>query len=281
MAVTVSLINMKGGVGKSTLAVNLAWYFAWRHQHQLRVLVVDLDPQFNASQYLLGKVGYEQLLRQNVPTVWDIFEQRTRTPQSQGQALNLGSAIHNRARTDDGGRLDLIPSRLELAFTLKTPYQQKEKELADALSAVKAEYDLVIIDCAPTESMLTTAAYLSSDYLLVPVRPEFLSSIGLPLLVQSMGDFHAVYPAHPLRLAGVVFNATTAYAPEEVIAKQEVRGEAQQHQWYVFENEVPYSRSYPRSARKGLSIYSTPHARRAVCNRFTQFALEFTRRTGL
>lgn len=60
MAKRVSLINMKGGVGKSTLTVNLAWHFA-AYQHWLkRVLVVDLDPQFNASQYLVGVSKYQR-----------------------------------------------------------------------------------------------------------------------------------------------------------------------------------------------------------------------------
>jgi chromosome partitioning protein len=54
MAKTVSLINMKGGVGKSTLTVNLAWHFAAYRNWLKKLLVVDLDPQFNASQYLVG-----------------------------------------------------------------------------------------------------------------------------------------------------------------------------------------------------------------------------------
>lgn len=80
MAKKVSLINMKGGVGKSTLAVNLAWQFAGLRKWNKKVLVVDLDPQFNASQYLIGVYKYEKILVQNVPTVWDIFEQLTHSP---------------------------------------------------------------------------------------------------------------------------------------------------------------------------------------------------------
>ncbi|MBA7501484.1 hypothetical protein ES706_00054 [subsurface metagenome] len=63
MAEKVSLINMKGGVGKSTLAVNLAWHFAAMRNWNKKVLVVDLDPQFNASQYLIGVTNYEVILR--------------------------------------------------------------------------------------------------------------------------------------------------------------------------------------------------------------------------
>ena len=80
MTKTVSLINMKGGVGKSTIAVNLAWTFAGNRKWLKRVLVIDLDPQFNASQYLLGVQKYENLIANNKPTIWDVFEQGAQTP---------------------------------------------------------------------------------------------------------------------------------------------------------------------------------------------------------
>jgi chromosome partitioning protein len=280
MAKKVALINMKGGVGKSTLTVNLGWHFALGRDVK-RVLIVDLDPQFNASQYLLGQPTYERLLRAGRPTVWDILERSTRSPHASPTPLNVRDTIHNRAVTTHGGRLDLIPSRLDLAFTLKTPYQQKEAELARALSEIEGDYDLILIDCAPTESLLTTAAYLASDFLFVPVKPEYLSAIGLPLLVQSMQEFQATYPQHPLQLAGVAFNASTDYAPEEQLAKANVRQIAAQHQWFVFNAEVPYSRSFPKGAREGMSIYGTSHARRNTRVRFAAFALEFARRIGL
>src|SRR5947209_5098612 len=130
MAKTVALINMKGGVGKSTLTVNLAWYFALPDDSK-RVLVVDLDPQFNASQYLLGPAEYRRVLESGKRTVWDVFEHRTRHPDAAEGSFNVRDAIHNRVTVHPGGgRLDLILSRLELAFSLKTPYQQKEQELA-------------------------------------------------------------------------------------------------------------------------------------------------------
>jgi chromosome partitioning protein len=280
MAKKVALVNMKGGVGKSTLTVNLAWYFALPDDSK-RVLIVDLDPQFNASQYLLGAAEYQRKLQSGTRTIWDIFEQRTRHPDKSAGPFDVREAIYNRAMIRGGGRLDIILSRLDLAFSLKTPYQEKEQELTRAITAVEDDYDLVLIDCAPTESILTTAAYLASDFLLVPVKPEYLSTIGLPLLVQSMKDFIDSHPNHPLSLAGVVFNATTEYAPEEMLAKGDVRTIAQQNQWYVFESEVPYSRSYPKSARLGLSIFSTPNARKIQRWRFAAFALEFARRIGL
>ena len=81
MAHRVAVMNMKGGVGKSTLCVNLAWHYAAMTRWAKNVLVVDLDPQFNASQYMLGVQRYEnEVVKANRPTVWDIFEQATRSP---------------------------------------------------------------------------------------------------------------------------------------------------------------------------------------------------------
>src|SRR6266581_4791250 len=114
MAKTVSLINMKGGVGKSTLTVNLAWHFAAYRNWLKKVLVVDLDPQFNASQYLVGVTGYKQIIDEDQPTVWNIFEAHTKIPGAKGPVETKGS-VRNVTTIQGGGRLDLIPSRLELA----------------------------------------------------------------------------------------------------------------------------------------------------------------------
>jgi chromosome partitioning protein len=282
MAKKVSIINMKGGVGKSTLTVNLAWHFAAYTHWLKKVLVVDLDPQFNTTQYLLGVNKYREILDQGKSTTWDILEQNTRTPTGHSKALDPHKPIHNVATfLNASSRIDLIPSRLELALSLKNPGQNKEKQLCKTLAKIENEYDLILIDCAPTESVLTTAAYLSSDYLLVPVKPEYLSAIGLPLLVNSMQDFKSDYDDHHLNLAGVVFNATSDYFPEELFSKQMVRQIASTNGWYVFNAEVPYSKSFPKGAREGKPIINTSYARTAQKQRFSKFAEEFAARINL
>jgi len=280
MATKVSLINMKGGVGKSTLAVNLAWHFAAYGDWHKKVLVVDLDPQFNASQYLLGVSVYESILKTNKPTIWDVFEQGTRTPGGKSVLPDAHAAIHAHQKFYSGGRIDLVPSRLELAFSLKNP-AQKERHLARLVRDVEREYDLILIDCAPTESVLTTAAYLASDWLLVPVKPEYLSTIGLPLLVNSMQDFKAGHDDKDLKLAGVVFNAASDYLPEEALAKATVRKIAKDAGWYVFAHEVEYSRSYPKGAREGQPIFRTSYSRWSKVRNFELFAEELAERVGL
>jgi chromosome partitioning protein len=281
MATTITLINMKGGVGKSTLAVNLAWFLAAYQNWNKRVLLVDLDPQFNASQYMLGPQQYEQILRNGNPTVWDVFEQQTRTPHPPPGPFDVRRSLVNRVAYSTGGRVDLMPSRLELAFSLRTPFQQKETLLARTLKEIDGDYDVILIDCAPTESMLTTAAYLASNFVLVPVKPEYLSAIGLPLLVNSMNEFRSAFPDSELSLAGIVFNFSSDYSPEEFRAKQEVRQIAQQHQWHIFDSEIRYSRSYPRGAREGQPIFRTPRSQARQVQRFYHFTNELVQRTGL
>lgn len=281
MAKKVSLINMKGGVGKSTLTINLAWHFAAMSRWNKKVLVVDLDPQFNASQYLIGQTPYREILDKNIPTIWNVFEQLTYLPGvPKPSPLDPTKVVYNVKKFHAGSCIDLIPSRLELAFSLRNP-GQKEGLLAKLLSKIEDKYDLILLDCAPTESFLTMAAYLTSDYILVPVKPEYLSSIGLPLLVNSMEEFKKHHEDYNLELAGIVFNATSNYVPEEIKSKEEVKAIAKKNGWYVFEHEVSYSRSYPKGAREGQPIFRTSYSRWNQAARFQAVAEEFAQRIGV
>lgn len=280
MARKVALINMKGGVGKSTLAANLAWEMATSPWDK-KVLVIDIDPQFNCSQYLLGASRMEDIISNAHPTVWDVFEQLTAVPGRPSASINPEDAVVRvYASYRDNGIIDLMPSRLELSQTLRNP-TGKERLLSLAVEQMEGEYDLVIIDCAPTESILTTAAYLVADYILVPVRPEFLSTIGLPLLEQSLNEFELRYPDDSPAVLGLVFNAISDYSPEEQTSRNEVRSVARQSGWPVFTEQVVYSRSFPKSAREGNPIFWTSYARTTTKQNFHLFAREFARRIRL
>ena len=236
--------------------------------------------QFNASQYLVGVTRYQRHLTDGKPTVWEIFEQHTRTPAGKVGKLDSHDAVRSVANIRGGGKIDLIPSRLELALSLKNP-GHKADLLQRSLRGLEDEYDLVLIDCAPTESILTTAAYLASQYILVPVKPEYLSTIGLPLLVNSMEDYLQQYDEAKLELAGVVFNGTSEYSPEETKSKAEVKKMAAANGWYVFSSEINYSRSYPKGAREGQPIFRTSYARTTAAANFRSFADEFAGKIGL
>src|SRR5580704_15578237 len=143
MAVSVSLINMKGGVGKTTLAAQLAHASDARG---FRTLAVDLDPQANLSQALLTPERYVKHLRDKKPTVVQLFDQYF--PSSEEVAsprpVEIGKIIVKKAGYWPKTTLDLLPSRLELSHTLKNP-TGKERRLARALGQVAEEYDLILI----------------------------------------------------------------------------------------------------------------------------------------
>ena len=279
MPTTISLLNMKGGVGKSTLAVNLAWQF---YQFGKNVLVVDLDPQFNASQYMLGGEGYDKLVKNQAPTTWDIFEQHTTIPGVIKKPFDPKKVFHSihapsKYRTNC---LHLIPARLELGYTLRNP-TGKEELLAKLLSKEAAHYDLILIDCPPTDSLFSTAAYHASNYVLVPVRPEYLSTIGLPLLARSIGEFRERHEGSSLDVAGIVFNSTSDYQPEEARSRKEVAVEAAKQRWHIFPTSIGYSRSYPKGAREGRPIFSTSYSRGHHTVTLRTFARELGSRIGV
>lgn len=281
MAVKVALINMKGGVGKSTLTANLAWQFACYAKWAKKVLVIDLDPQFNSSQYLLGPKIYQNLIDNGNRTVWDVMEQGTTSPSGgKSPMIQPADVICNVATFPTGGRIDLIPSRLELAWSLRNP-AQKERKLANLVKKVEDNYDLVLVDCAPTESMLTTAAYFTCGHALVPVVPEYLSSIGLPLLTKSIAEFEEQNDGEKVKIVGIVFNSSQNYVPEEQKAKDEVKKFAKKEGFPIFSSEVSYSRSYAKGAREGKPIFWTSYARTNVANQFHNFAMEFAKKVGL
>lgn len=261
MAVVVSLINMKGGVGKTTVASQLAHAAA---SDGLRVLAVDLDPQSNLSQSILGPQRYARHLRENGPTVVRILEDYIPPSGTGGgpRRIDVGAAILNDVGYGWDSRLDLIASRLELSRTLKNP-TGPERRLASGIGQVGDRYDLVVIDCAPTESILTEAAYFASRFVIVPVKPEFMATIGLPLLARSIRDFQQENKDHDLEIAGLVINDQSEYADnsEKEASIAEIRDVVNQYGWRIFDYQIPYSRSYAQAARKGLPLDRTPYAK--------------------
>ena len=281
MATAVSLINMKGGVGKTTLAAQLAHAAA---NDKLRTLAVDLDPQSNLSHSVMGARDYVKHLQDGRPTVAQIFDEYIPAGGTHGspRPIDLDDVIVKNAGYWRNSTLDLIVSRLELSRTLKNP-TGKERRLAKALARVSARYDLILIDCAPTESILTDAAYFASRYVIVPVKPEFMATIGLPLLARSIQEFQAENEDHDIEIAGLVFNSSSSYStgPEGRRSVKEVQKEAKKQGWHIFKNRVEYSASYPKSAREGAPLRRTSHARYHVIQGFERLKDEVFGKLGL
>ena len=273
-ATVAALMNMKGGVGKSTMTANFGWYAAYRRN--LRVLMIDLDPQFNLSQYILGSRGYEKLLDEKGATVEILF----RDSKGGRKPKLLTDVARAVADWDDNSCIHIVPANLELAWTMRHA-TDRAHILRDYVNDIRDQYDLVFIDCAPTESILSTAAYLASDYIFVPVKPEFLSTIGLPLLLRSIKEFEVTYKNEPTpELGGVIFN-DTGETVEHGRSREYVRKIATANGWHVFRNEVSHSNSYPAGARVGKPIFLTDNARAWKKEEFNNVAAEFLERIGL
>jgi chromosome partitioning protein len=177
-AKVIAFVNMKGGVGKTTCAVNLAAYLA--RDHQKKVLLVDLDPQTNASFSLMSDEAWMKWAEEH-GTMAELLEVEGRRKQE--EPVKLADCIVRGVRPELP-TLDLLPSHLKLTFLdLDLAARPgRERIFARKLEKVLPEYDLVICDCPPNLQTATQTALYASDHYLVPMQPDFLSSIGLGLL---------------------------------------------------------------------------------------------------
>ena len=286
--ICISVINMKGGVGKTTITALLARYAA--RTLQCQVLAVDLDPQANLSQALMaGSNGYQEFLDSRSPSIVEVFKgYMPPVPgQSSASPLNVDDALYNvygytpygsRIWYDNpfrySGTLQLIPSRFDFADNLVSAVRPDPRRLAELIANQFQDKDLIFIDCAPTESIFTQAAYHASGYVLVPVRPEFLATIGFPLLKDSLDNFRRNNKGHQIDVMGIVINNWTytsgnAGGPETWQGVEEIIEEAHKNGWYVFENELGYSRGFPKMMRGDYSYLGNSQSD------FNQFAREF------
>jgi chromosome partitioning protein len=254
--VTVCVINLKGGVGKSTVAALLSRR-GYTHRN-LDVLAIDLDPQANLSQGLMHS-GYIEFLNQKRPSIVEVFNGYVPpSPVTPGPTPLAAMSVVETVAQSGTTSLQLIPSRFDFSDNLLGAVRPDPRTLARFLSDNYRHKDLIIIDCAPTESILTTAAYHASGHVLVPVRPEYFATIGFPLLQQSLSNFRNQNRSHHISVCGVVLNNAfydggNNGGPEKKRALVEIRVEARKNSWPIYKHEIPHSRGFPKIMRGDYS----------------------------
>lgn len=210
-----AITNQKGGVGKTTTAVNLAASLAAKEQ---RVLLIDLDPQGNAT------TGCGVAKRETLPTVYQVL---------------LGHATFDEARICTDFGFDLLPSNRELAGAEVELIEvdQREFRLRDALQG--RAYDFVLMDCPPALNLLTVNGLVAADAVVIPMQCEYYAMEGLSDLVETLRKVRA-HLNPQLEIEGLL---RTMFTPQSTLTQQ-VSAELEQY----FGNKV-YKTLIPRNVR--------------------------------
>lgn len=220
MGLIISTVNMKGGVGKTTLTVNLATCLA--QDHGKRVLVVDLDTQISATLSLMPPQEFARL-RKAKRTLNYLIKSSIK-PRS-GRQLEAGDVISSFIGNVKG--LELLPGDIELydeylvsemlhreaTRDRNTNFEKvwngfERNLIRNILEPVVKDYDFIIMDCAPGYNLLTRSGIAASDFYILPARPEPLSVVGIQLLerrIKRLKASHQTTDPLSLNLLGIVF----------------------------------------------------------------------------
>lgn len=228
MAKILAITNQKGGVGKTTTSVNLAASLAATKR---RVLLIDLDPQGNAT---MGSGVDKMALAQTIYHV--LLEEKS---------------IAEVRIANTGGKFDLIPANRELAGAEVELVQELAREwrLKKALAEVEHEYDYILIDCPPALNLLTVNALCAARSVMIPMQCEYYALEGLSDLVQTIKKVRVALNPQ-LEIEGLL---RTMFDPRNMLAQQ-VSEQLQRH----FGDKV-YRTVIPRNVRLAEApSYGTP-----------------------
>ena len=225
----IAIANQKGGVGKTTTAINLSACLAEKGQ---RVLVIDIDPQGNTTSGL-------GIAKDNVDnTIYEVMLQE----------IDISDAICK----DIFENLDIIPSNVNLAGAEidLIDIENREYILKNAVNTVRNNYDYVILDCPPSLSMLTVNAMTAADTVLVPIQCEYYALEGLSQLIHTINLVKQRLNPE-LEMEGVVFTMYDARTNLSLEVVENVKKNLKQN---VYKTIIPRNIRLAEAPSHGLPI---------------------------
>ncbi len=266
--IVVSCVNLKGGVGKTAVAVNFAAYCG---RQKLKTLLIDLDPQTNATFSCISLEKWEEHASAN-GTVANLLGVRQHTSAEGTEKPATSTIIQNVFRS-----VDLIPSHLDL-FTIDLDLGSevaRETRLRRALKDVIVNYDVVICDCPPNLTLPTQNALALSTHYLVPVSPDFLSSLGIGLLLKRVKKLSEDLES-PIQNVGIVLSRVgrqSYFRVQTIGALRATFGAS------VLNTELNERSAVAEAAAKNKPIYDMHDA--AAASEFSQLGRELLMALGL
>ena len=267
----ISFINYKGGVGKTTLASNVAAELAFRG---VRVLLVDLDPQSNLTFSFINVDEWTELdnSSRTIKHWYDEFLNGDRDVSLRNLIIRPDNVNNKLSQMNAEGYVDLISSHLELINldmelatqyggnterTFRSSFLRLFTRLKKGLEEVSDDYDVVLIDCPPNFNIVTQNAIIASDLYVVPAKADFLSTLGIDTLVRHIesltsrynnyiredgGDWSTINP----QLTGIIFNMIGHYGSQPI----------QNQQRYISQVRRAYDRVFDSYVRNNNTLFA-------------------------
>ena len=249
MAKIISTINLKGGVGKSTTTVAMAEILAGEFKQ--RVLVIDLDPQTNATVMMIGETRWK---RQNDKgnTLAQLFKDALE-PEPSKRCFNLEeSIIRNASSVREVATVDLLPSSIDLidvqdrlaSMPTGQFYSNVPTDiLRRATLPILDTYDYVLIDCPPNLGIITLNGLRISSGFIIPTIPDVLSTYGIPQIISRVANFSSNI-AEEIDVMGIVI---TKYRAQSTLHKNTVET-LRRRDTHVYKTIIPERQALASSA---------------------------------
>jgi cellulose biosynthesis protein BcsQ len=282
MGYVIAVINMKGGVGKTTTTVNLATSLA--KEHGMRVLVVDLDTQINATLSLMPPLHFAKLREEN-RTLKQLINQVVQPDAP--SSIPIQTIIQHNICNVNG--LDLLPGDIELyndfllatllysqAATNQQNFEKNWKSFEDVLvrsilQPVEKNYNFILLDFPPGDYLLTRSGILASDFYLIPAKPEPLSVIGIGILEGHINKLKKSDRTN-IHLIGIVFSSLGHATNMAQKVKNRLTDEFGEDK--IFNTEIPRNVAVAKAVDEFQPVVLTePNASGAKA--FTELTKEF------